>query len=269
MTMAFELYNAPQSTCSQKVRMTLAEKGFAERGVDWVDHHVDLGKFEQLKPEYLALNPNGVVPTLVHDGEVLIESSAIVEYLDEVLPEPPLAPPDALGRARMRAWLRYIDEVPTPAVRVPTFANLLAPMRFAKASDDAFREHAAKLPLRKEFYERMSQSGFKRDDFENAMLQLRQTCERIAQAIRDTGGPWVMGAQFTQADILLMPAIDRMDDLGYADRLWGDLPETGAWFARLRERPSYAAAVYPGARMSDRYPEHFRTAAEVEAVRGY
>ena len=219
MTMAFELYNAPQSTCSQKVRMTLAEKGFPKRGVDWVDHHVDLGKFEQLKREYLALNPNGVVPT--------------------------------------------------PAVRVPTFANLLAPMRFAKASDDAFREHAAKLPLRKEFYERMSQSGFKRDDFENAMLQLRQTCERIAQAIRDTGGPWVMGAQFTQADILLMPAIDRMDDLGYADRLWGDLPETGAWFARLRERPSYAAAVYPGARMSDRYPEHFRTAAEVEAVRGY
>ena len=89
--MAFELYNAPQSTCSQKVRMTLAEKGFPERGVDWVDHHVDLGKFEQLDPEYLKLNPNGVVPTLVHDGAVLIESSAIVEYLDEVLPEPPLA----------------------------------------------------------------------------------------------------------------------------------------------------------------------------------
>jgi glutathione S-transferase len=267
--MDFELYNAPQSTCSQKVRMTLAEKGFPGRGVDWVDHHVDLGKFEQLDPEYLKLNPNGVVPTLIHDGAVLIESSAIVEYLDEVLPEPPLAPADPVGRAHMRAWCRYIDEVPTPAVRVPTFANLLAPMRFAKSSDDEFRDHAAKLPLRKEFYERMSQNGFKRDDFENAMLQLRQTCERIAAAIRDTGGPWVMGAQFTQADILLMPSIDRMEDLGYAERLWGDLPETAAWFEAIKARPSYAAAVYPGSRMSDRYPEHFRAAAEVEAVRGY
>jgi glutathione S-transferase len=78
-----------------------------------------------------------------------------------------------------------------------------------------------------------------------------------------------MGEQFTQADILLMPSIDRREDLGYAERLWGDQPETGEWFARLKARPSYAAAVYKGARMSDRYPEHFRTAAEVEAERGY
>ncbi|MEK9661988.1 MAG: hypothetical protein VW644_09670, partial [Alphaproteobacteria bacterium] len=71
------------------------------------------------------------------------------------------------------------------------------------------------------------------------------------------------------ADILLMPSIDRMEDLGYAERLWGDLPETAAWFEAIKARPSYAAAVYPGSRMSDRYPEHFRAAAEVEAVRGY
>mgnify|MGYP001811945756 CR=1 FL=1 len=174
----------------------------------------DLGKFEHLEPEDLKLNPNGVVPTLVHDGAVLIESSAIIEYLDEILPEPPLAPSDPVGRAHMRAWLRYIEEVPTVAVRVPTFANILAPMRFAKTSDSEFRDHAAKLPLRKEFYERMSQDGFRREDFENAMDQLRQTCERIDAAIRETGGPWVMGEQFTQVDLLLMPAIDRMEDLG-------------------------------------------------------
>src|SRR5258707_14151034 len=77
-----ELYNAMQSTCSQKVRITLAEKG-----IDFVEHRLRLFKQDQLKPEYLKLNPNGVVPTLVHDGVPVIDSSVIMEYLDEVFPE--------------------------------------------------------------------------------------------------------------------------------------------------------------------------------------
>ena len=88
-----DLYHAPQSTCSQKVRICLAEKG-----LEWIDHRVNLAKNENLTPEYLALNPNGVVPTLVHDGEPIIDSSVICEYLDEVFPVNSTTPPDALGR---------------------------------------------------------------------------------------------------------------------------------------------------------------------------
>ena len=121
--MTIELYHTAHSTCSQKVRLTLAEKGLV-RGKDWIEHEIDLGKFQQLEPEYLKLNPNGVVPTFVHDGNVLIESSAILEYLDEVFPNPPMMPPDAVGRAKARAWMRYVDEVPTVAVRVPSFAMI-------------------------------------------------------------------------------------------------------------------------------------------------
>src|ERR1700710_974304 len=65
--MTIELYHTSHSTCSQKVRLALAEKGLPERNKDWVEHDVDLNKFEQLAPEYLKLNPNGVVSTLVHD----------------------------------------------------------------------------------------------------------------------------------------------------------------------------------------------------------
>ena len=101
-------------------------KSLPERNKDWVEHDVDLNKFQQLTPEYLKLNPNGVVPTLVHDGQPLIESSALLEYLEEIIPEPSLVPADSIGRAKMRAWMRYIDEVPTVAVRVPTFANIIA-----------------------------------------------------------------------------------------------------------------------------------------------
>ncbi len=84
--MAIELYHTAHSTCSQKVRLALAEKGMGERGKDWVEHEVNLSKFEQLKPDYLKLNPNGVVPTFVHDGAVIIESSAILVYLEVGFP---------------------------------------------------------------------------------------------------------------------------------------------------------------------------------------
>jgi glutathione S-transferase len=107
-----ELYNFAESTCSQKVRLCLAEKGLA-----FVDHRVDYAAREHLSPNYLKLNPNGVVPTLIHHGQPIIESSVIVDYLDEVFPDPKLSPEGAVGCARMRAWLHYIDEVPTSAVR--------------------------------------------------------------------------------------------------------------------------------------------------------
>ncbi|MBT5458359.1 MAG: glutathione S-transferase family protein, partial [Rhodospirillaceae bacterium] len=100
------LYHGETSTCSKRVRITLAEKG-----VEWESRHLNLAKRENLDPDYLKLNPNGVVPTLVHDGRVLIESVFIIQYLDEVFPEPPLAPADAYGRAQMRIWMDRIEHV--------------------------------------------------------------------------------------------------------------------------------------------------------------
>ena len=82
-----ELWHTANSTCSQKVRIALAEKGLA-----WTSHHLNLRAFEQLSPAFLALNPAGMVPVLRHDGRVLRESLAINEYLDEVFPAPALRP---------------------------------------------------------------------------------------------------------------------------------------------------------------------------------
>ena len=115
--MTFTLYNAPQSTCSQRVRFVLNAKG-----LPFEEIKLDLLAGDQLKPEYLALNPNGVVPTLDHDGAIVIDSSVIIEYLDEVVPTPEsFTPRDPVTRARMRALMRFIDEMPAAAVRVPTF----------------------------------------------------------------------------------------------------------------------------------------------------
>src|SRR5262249_27023071 len=100
--MSFILYNAPPSTCSQRVRFLLNAKGLPSDEVK-----LDLLAGDQLKPEYLKLNPNGVVPTLDHDGDIVIDSSVIIEYLDEVEPDTSFTPEDAVGRAKMRALMRF------------------------------------------------------------------------------------------------------------------------------------------------------------------
>jgi glutathione S-transferase len=240
-----ELYNFPMSTCSQKVRIVLAEKG-----LEWVDHRIESG--EHLKPEYLKLNPNGVVPTLVHDGTPIIDSSVICEYLDEVFPQNTTTPPDALGRAKMRAWLRYIEEVPTPAVRYPSFNRVLV-HNLKRMSPEAFDKAADARPLRRHFYHRMGQAGFPQEDIDAAMWDLDQAYGRMEKALTETGGPWILGRQFTLVDVCLVPTVDRMDDLGYAHTWRSKYPRMTDWWSRIQARPSYKTTYYKGARFSDAY----------------
>jgi glutathione S-transferase len=116
--MALELYNFSASTCSQKVRLCLHEKG-----LDYTDRILLSSKGEHLSPEYLALNPGGVVPTLVHDGDAIVDSSVILEYLDEVFPEISMMPAGAVAKARLRKWLRFSKRCrrPRSAIRRSTW----------------------------------------------------------------------------------------------------------------------------------------------------
>ena len=99
-----ELYNYFRSSASWRVRIALALKG-----VDYDYLPIHLVKKEQLAPEYVAASGTGLVPLLVtDDGLHLHQSLAIIEYLDETIPEPPLLPRDALGRARVRALAQDI-----------------------------------------------------------------------------------------------------------------------------------------------------------------
>ena len=171
------LYNAPHSTCSQKVRLCLAEKKLPFQEIK-----LDLGAGkDHLKPDYLKLNPNGVVPTLVDDGRLIIDSSVICEYLDERYPDVRLTPDDLVERARMRAWMRFLEEVPTAAVRVPSFNMAFLP-RFAGLDRGRFLEEQADIrPLRKHFYRRMGPTGFKKEDVEASLEQLGNTWARMEQ----------------------------------------------------------------------------------------
>jgi glutathione S-transferase len=243
------LYHASHSTCSQKVRMVLHEKGLAFDEV-----RIDLGKKEQLNPDYLALNPNGVVPTLVDDGTPLVESSVICEYLDEKYPQNPLLPEALVARARARAWMHYIEEVAVGAIRVPSF-NRAFLYRFDALDQQQFeRQEIGPRPVRRELFQRMgSPKGFAKDEIDRSLEQLTETCRRMDEAIAKKG-PWLMGGQFTLADVLVMPSIDRMADLGLASVWQGKYPRVQEWYERLQARPAFQATYYPGSRVSDFLP---------------
>ena len=247
--MAYKLYNAPQSTCSQRVRFVLNAKG-----LPFDEVKLNLLAGDQLKPDYLKLNPNGVVPTLDHDGQIVIDSSVITEYLDEVEPHASFTPEEPVQRARMRTLMHFIDEMPAAAVRVPTF-NLAFLPTFQKMSREDFVAMAESKPLRREFMLTMGQTGFPKSEMDAALARLRRAYERMDAEIAASGGPWLLGKKITLADVAVMPALVRMDDLGMPG--WADLPRVVTWFDNIRRHKAFAPTFYAGSLLSERFP-HLR-----------
>ena len=245
--MTYKLYNAPQSTCSQRVRFVLNGKNLPFEEVK-----LNLLEGDQLRPEYLKLNPNGVVPTLDHDGAIVIDSTVITEYLDEVEPEASFTPEDPVVRARMRALMHFIDEMPAAAVRVPTF-NLAFLPSFQKMSREDFVAMAESKPLRREFMLTMGQTGFPQAEMDAALGRLRRTYERMDAEIEKSGGPWLLGKDISLADVAVMPALVRMDDLGMAHQ-WRNLPRIVNWFDLIRAQPAFKPTYYHGSLLSERFP---------------
>lgn len=242
------LYNAPQSTCSQRVRYALHAKGIA-----FEERRLDLFSGDQLKPEYLAINPNGVVPALVHDGRPVIDSAVILEYLEDIHPDrAPMRPSDPYEVARLRAIMRFIDEVPAPAIRVPSY-NLAFLPHFQAMTEAEFEALCDSKPLRREFLKRMGRSGFPQAEMDEALGRLSRAVERMASWLDQSGGPWIMGESLGLADVMIMPVIVRMDDINL-HRLWDRQPGIGRWLDRLRDTAPFRPTYYHGALLTEKYP---------------
>src|SRR5690606_31978114 len=120
---SMKLFHGWLSSASRRVRLCLAEKG-----IDYESVAIDLGRQQQHSPEYLAMNPNGVVPALqLDDGRPLHESSVICEYLDDIRPDPPLRPSDPYRLAVMRNFIRWTDEKVLPNLLILNWSIALQP----------------------------------------------------------------------------------------------------------------------------------------------
>jgi glutathione S-transferase len=229
-----ELYHNINAVCAQKVRIALAEKRLT------VKEHLLTLRGDQTDPSYLKLNPQGVVPTLLHDGNPIIESSLILYYLEETFPEQPLIPQEPLARYRVRFFNKLIDERVRDACTMITFATAFRP-KFLAMGREGWEADIGRSPSKKRV-------TYKRDVIErglgspfviDALDQFKELTCRAAAALDEHS--YLAGSGFSLADVAVVPYFIRLELLKMQG-MWDDFPAIAGWMSRVRERPSVKAA---------------------------
>jgi glutathione S-transferase len=235
-----ELYHHGSSVCAAKVRFVLGEKA-----LDWTGHYVDILKGDQFDPGYLKLNPKAVVPTLVHDGVIVPESTVICEYLDEVFPDPPLRPAKAPQRAAMRLWTKAVDEDMHPACAEITFACCHRHIvhRLGPEGVKQFLDSTPAQSVTPQWHSRKKEivtQGFAAPGIARPFALY----DRYLQKMEDTlaHNEWLAGDTFSLADIGMAPYLNRLDMLGMLAGWTRGRPRVADWFDRVKARPTFTPA---------------------------
>jgi glutathione S-transferase len=234
-----ELYNHDMSVCAAKVRFALAEKG-----LDYTSHLVNLLAREHKSPEYLAINPNGVVPTLVHDGHVIYESTIINEYIEDNFPGVSLMPDDALGQARVRKWTLQLDTAIHAATSVVTTCIAFRDLHLNKSPEELelhFKSQPGADPHKVERHNDNIRHGTKSKYFAHAVARFDKLLSDMDRELGDDC-PWLAGGTFSLADIGFASYIRRLEHL-QMQGLWAERPNVTDWYMRLQERDAFKVAI--------------------------
>ena len=226
------LYHGDISNCSMRVRMTLAEKG-----LPWTSHHLDLKLKENISDEYFGINPNGLVPTLIDNGVVHIESNDIIDYLDEAYPEPSLrAAGDEDG---MLEWLRLAASVHVPALKPYVYATRMQKKLKKTAEEQERYDELQKNEELKGFHAKHAgASRFGEEDVARARGMLEACFARLENALE--GRRWIMGDRFTLADISWIATHFVLVGCGYP---FENHPNVSRWAAAVQDRESYRDGI--------------------------
>ena len=226
-------YHFTVSNCSQRVRLALEEKG-----LEWTSHHLNLPGNEHVTSDYQRINPKGVVPTLVHDGQVVLESNDILVYLDEQFPEPPLRPAEAAARQRMRELIA-LSSAFQPTIKTLSHELLFRPFRKVGEAEVALYEAQHNDPALAAFLRDYAENGAAwQDRVAKAKVELEATLDRLEAALGE--GPWLSGAQYGLADISWAVNLNRLNQAQLDLSRW---PRFAAWGERATARPAFERAV--------------------------
>jgi glutathione S-transferase len=235
-----ELYHHGSSVCAAKVRFVLGEKG-----LEWQGHYLDILKGDQFTPDYLKLNPKAVVPTLIHDGRVIVESTVINEYLDETFPMPPLKPLSPPARAAMRQWTKAVDEDIHPACAEVTFSSCHRHIikRLPPNDYDAFLNGTPPQSVTPTWHARKKEIvtlGFEAPGVADKFRLHERYLDKMEKTL--AGQPWLAGETFSLADISVTPYVNRLEMLGMAQFWTQTRPRVTDWFTRIKARPAFKPA---------------------------
>jgi glutathione S-transferase len=232
-----ELYHNHTSTCAQKARV-----GLAEKGLDWTSHHLDLRAGDQQKPEYLKLNPRAVVPTLVHDGRAVRESNVILEYLDDAFPEPPLRPADPYGKAQIRLWIKRFDEGHHDIATATLSMGIAFRHQYLEKGEEGCRALIEKVPdpVRRERRADVIYNGTAAREFRIAVGMWVRVFADMEAALGEH--EWLADKEYSIADAAWTPYLTRLEHLRALGFI-ADRPRVRGWYERIKARPSYRTAI--------------------------
>jgi glutathione S-transferase len=235
------LYHHGSSVCAAKVRLVLAEKS-----VPWDGIYVDILRGDQFDPGYVKLNPKAVVPTLVHDGKVIVESTVICEYLDEVFPAPPLKPAAPEQRAAMRLWTKTVDEYLHPACAELTFASCHRYIigRLPPEKLNEFLESTPPISVTADWHARKKEivrQGMAAPRVDRTFRLYDSYLQKMEDTLAEQA--WLAGDTLSLADIGMAPYVNRLDMLGMSEMWVGSRPRLTEWFARMKSRPSFKPSL--------------------------
>ena len=248
--MTFTLYHHGSSVCAAKVRFAMAEKG-----MDWDGVYIDILAGEQFDSDYMKLNPKAVVPTLKHDNQVITDSTVICEYLDHIAPETSLHPTDPFERAQVRYWTKAVDEDLHPACGAMTFLCSHRHTVLRNLGPEGAAKFLASTPEFsvtsdwKSFKDAIVRQGF---DAPGALEKVKLYDSYLHKMDKQLEGQdWLVGNQFSIADVALTPYINRLAMMSMRG-MWenGRLRNLEAWFDRIEAMHHFKACFI------DWVPEH-------------
>lgn len=232
------LYHAEPGANSLKCLIPLFEKN-----LPFESSYVDLHKFEQHEPWFVAINPEGQVPVLDHDGQIITQTTVINEYLEDAFPDAPaLRPADPMGVARMRYWNKFVDEHVMNSVSMWGWHRFVGVLARGIESGD-FDRMVERIPLHEQREKwRTARSGFSEADLANAKRKVAVALDKVEAQLGETS--WLAGDSYTLADINFYAHCGM-----YAARMFPDLTDTtrhprlAAWRDRIADRPAVRDAL--------------------------
>lgn len=206
-----------------------------EKGAPFTYHYVDMGKREHFSPEFLAINRDGTIPAVMHDGFVMTESTPIMEYVDDAFDGPALRPADPYWRWQMRKVMRFMDNEVAPSLAMMASNRLAAP-GFRTVDEDEKQRELAKIPLpeRRAAWARLMYDSTDPADIEESARRVKASFATFEALLAKT--PWLAGPDFSLADICVFATFYGLP-LAYPDDVTPDAtPHLWDWLRRCHER---------------------------------